>query len=92
MATPSLSTSSPWDAAEVAILRAVQQPAACSVVADSTGQPRDVVKAQLTTFEEKGLVMQPVPGAGRYRLTLAGWKRLFDLVGTTDRPGHQAAA
>lgn len=82
--------SSPWDAVEHAILSAAAlEPASCARIADRAGLPPDVVKAQLVTLEGAGLVTQPMPGAGRYVLTLAGRHRLFTLI---DQPGHQAAA
>lgn len=89
MSTTTARTRSPWDDVEHAILRAVQQPATCLSVADRATLTPDTVKAQLLAFEGEGLVTQPVPGAGRYQLTLAGYQRLFAL---SDRPGHQAAA
>lgn len=70
----------PWDIVEHAILSAAQQPASCGRIADQAGLTPDVVKAQLVTLESKGLVAQPMPGAGRYVLTLAGYKRMFSLA------------
>lgn len=75
-------TRSPWDDVEHTILRAVQQPATCRRVADHVGLTPDLVKAQLAAFEGEGLVTQPLAGAGRYQLTLTGYKRMFELTGT----------
>lgn len=92
MFTRATSQRNPWDDVEHAILRAVQETGSVPSIADRAGLTRDVVKAQLATFEGEGLVMQPLPGGGRWHLTLAGFKRMFELADTTDRPGHQAAA
>lgn len=83
MFTTTARTRSPWDDVEHAILRAVQQPTACLPIAEGTGLTPDVVKTQLATFHGEGLVTQPVPGAGRYQLTLTGFKRLFELANTS---------
>jgi DNA-binding IclR family transcriptional regulator len=79
-----------WDAVEHAILRAVQQqPATCREIADRAGVTPDVAKTQIDALRSAGLVTQAVDAGVRYRITLAGHKRLSVL---TDRPGHQAAA
>lgn len=70
----------PWDAIEHAILSAARQPATCQRIADHTDLTPDVVKAQLSALENAGLVTQDAPGSGRYRLTVAGYKRMFALA------------
>lgn len=80
---------SPWDDVEHAILTAAQQPATHPSIAEHANLTPETVKAQLAAFESEGLVTQPVPGGGRYQLTLTGYKRLFALASS---PGQQAAA
>lgn len=71
---------SPWDDVEHAILHAAQQPATHPAIAKDANLTPDTVKAQLASLETEGLVTQPVPGGGRYQITLAGWKRLSELA------------
>jgi DNA-binding IclR family transcriptional regulator len=74
-----------WDAVEHAILSAAREPATCQRIADRADLTPDVVKAQLSALEGEGLVTQETPGSGRYRLTLAGHKRMFVLADTKQR-------
>jgi DNA-binding IclR family transcriptional regulator len=74
---------SPWDDIEHAILTAAQQPATHPAIAEHADLTPDTVKAQLAALEAEGLVTQPVPGGGRYHLTLAGYKRMFELADAT---------
>lgn len=85
--------SSPWDDVEHAILAAAREPVTLRQIADRTGLTPDLTKTQVEALRDAGILVQAVNGGVRYRLTLAGHKRLFTLADTTtDRPGNQAAA
>jgi hypothetical protein len=91
---PSLTTTPGnfWDNVDRGILHATLAPSTCREVSDCSGLPVDLVKNHLEVNVTAGLLAQTVDGGVRYRLTLAGYKRLFALAETHTRPGHQAAA
>ncbi|TYK45126.1 hypothetical protein [Actinomadura decatromicini] len=91
MPSPTASPGS-WDAVDRGILRAAQVSATCRQIADATGLTADLVKNQIEVHVRNGLLAQIVNGGVRYQLTVAGYKRLFDLTDTNTRPGHRAAA
>lgn len=77
MSTAALSI---WDDAEYAILHAAERPATIRVIADRSGLTPDITKAHLEVHRHEGLVVQIVDDGVRYKLTLAGWKRVFALA------------
>jgi predicted transcriptional regulator len=91
---PSLtaSPSSFWDDVDYGILCAAQSPATCREIADRAGLTPDVVKNQIDVHVRVGLLVKTVDGGVRYGLTVAGYKRRFELAAALTRPGHQAAA
>ncbi|WP_329521113.1 hypothetical protein [Spirillospora sp. NBC_01491] len=76
-------TNAQWDNVEQTLLTAMRQPALARGIADASGLTPDVVKNQLEVLRDAGLVIQVIADGLRYKLTLAGWKRLFTLTGTS---------
>jgi hypothetical protein len=81
-----------WDSIDAALLTAVTgSSAGVACLAEATGCPADVVKQLVHAHHTAGRLTQPVPGSGRWALTLSGRSYLARLTAATSAHTRKAA-